>query len=104
MLAAGKVDGMLVVGDNNRITTSVTRHVDVPVVYVYGESDDEGDVVHMPDDHNGIGLLVDHLIAIGRRRIAHLTRPRHAKAVPHRLHGLRSPTARHPLQPAPSRI
>jgi LacI family transcriptional regulator len=98
MLAARKVDGMLVVGDNNTITTSVTRHVDVPVVYVYGESDDEGDVVHMPDDHNGIGLLVDHLIAIGRRRVAHLTGPRHATAVAHRIDGIASHMANHQLQ------
>ena len=78
MLAVRKVDGVLVVGDNNAITASVTRHVDVPVVYVYGESDEAGDVVHMPDDHNGIGRLVDHLVAAGRRHIAHITGPRHA--------------------------
>ena len=63
MLAVRKVDGVLVVGDNNAITASLTRQVDVPVVYVYGESDEAGDVVHMPDDRNGIGLLVDHLVA-----------------------------------------
>jgi LacI family transcriptional regulator len=72
MLAARKVDGMLIVGDNNAVTRSVTRQVDIPVVYVYGESDN---VVHMPDDAAGIGLAVDHLVTIGRRRIAHLTGP-----------------------------
>jgi len=88
MLAARKVDGMLIVGDNNAVTASVTRHVDVPVAYVYGESDEAGDVVHMPDDYDGIGLMADHLIAAGRRRIAHLTGPRHATAVRHRVDGL----------------
>jgi LacI family transcriptional regulator, galactose operon repressor len=97
MLAARKVDGMLVVGDNNVMSASVTRHVDVPVVYVYGESDDAGDVVHMPDDHQGIGLLVDHLLAEGRRRIAHLTGPRHATAVEHRVEGITAHMARHQL-------
>lgn len=97
MLAARKVDGMLVVGDNNVMSTSVTRHVDVPVVYVYGESDDAGDVVHMPDDRQGIGLLVDHLVAAGRRRIAHLTGPRHATAVEHRVEGITAHMARHQL-------
>ena len=53
MLAARKVDGVLVVGDNNAVTASVTRYLDVPVVYVYGLSDDERDVVHMPDDEKG---------------------------------------------------
>ena len=97
MLAARKVDGMLVVGDNNVMSASVTRHVDVPVVYVYGESDDAGDVVHMPDDRQGIGLLVDHLVAAGRRRIAHLTGPRHATAVEHRVEGITAHMARHQL-------
>ena len=34
MLAARKVDGVLLVGDNNVVTASVTRYIDVPVVYV----------------------------------------------------------------------
>src|ERR1035438_720323 len=33
MLGARKVDGVLVVGDNNAVTASVTEYVDVPVVY-----------------------------------------------------------------------
>jgi LacI family transcriptional regulator len=98
MLAARKVDGILVVGDNNAVTASVTRHVDVPVVYVYGESDDDGDVVHMPDDHDGIGLMVDHLVATGRRRIVHLTGPRGATAVAHRVAGLSSRLRDHDLR------
>jgi LacI family transcriptional regulator len=98
MLAARKVDGMLVVGDNNTVTASVTRHVDVPVVYVYGESDDADDAVHMPDDRQGIGLLVDHLAAMGRRRIAHLTGPPHTTAVAHRVEGITSHMARHQLE------
>jgi LacI family transcriptional regulator len=90
MLAARKVDGILVVGDNNAVTASVTRFLDVPVVYVYGVSDEERDVVHMPDDENGIALAVDHLISTGRRRIAHLTGPRGATAVVERVKGMRA--------------
>ena len=98
MLAARKVDGVLIVGDNNVVTTSVTRHIDVPVVYVYGESDDPSDVVHMPDDQGGIGLLVDHLASAGRRRIVHLTGPRHTTAVAHRVDGLTARLRRHQLR------
>lgn len=98
MLAARKVDGVLIVGDNNAVTASVTRHVDVPVVYVYGESDEASDVVHMPDDYNGIGLMVDHLVAAGRRRIVHLTGPRHATAVANRINGISARLADHELR------
>ena len=97
MLAARKVDGLLIVGDNNAVTASVTRQVDVPVVYVYGESDDPGDVVHMPDDGAGIGLAVDHLAAIGRRRIVHLTGPAATTAVAHRVAGLAARLREHRL-------
>jgi LacI family transcriptional regulator len=98
MLTARKVDGVLIVGDNNTVTASVTRHVDVPVVYVYGETDDESDVVHMPDDRNGIGLVVDHLVATGRRRIAHLTGPRRTTAVTLRAAGVSSRLRSHHLR------
>lgn len=97
MLAARRVDGMLVVGDNNAVTASVTAQVDVPVVYVYGESDVPGDVVHMPDDAAGIGLAVDHLAASGRRRIVHLTGPRRSTAAAHRVTGLSARLRRHHL-------
>ena len=90
MLAARKVDGVLVVGDNNAVTASVSRFLDIPVVYVYGISDDAADVVHMPDDENGSALAVDHLISIGRRRIAHLTGPRGSTAVVERVKGMRA--------------
>jgi LacI family transcriptional regulator len=89
MLAARKVDGVLVVGDNNGVTASVSPLLDIPVVYVYGVSDDPGDVVHMPDDEKGMALAVDHLVVGGRRRIAHVTGPRTATAVVERVKGMR---------------
>ena len=98
MLAARKVDGMLVVGDNNTVTRSVTRQVDIPVVYVYGESDEPGDVVHMPDDAAGIGLAVDHLVVTGRRRIVHLTGPAETTAAVRRIEGLSAWLRRHQLE------
>jgi LacI family transcriptional regulator len=98
MLAARKVDGMLIVGDNNAVTRSVTPQVDIPVVYVYGESDEPGDVVHMPDDAAGIGLAVDHLVTTGRRRIAHLTGPADTTAAAQRVAGLSAWLRRHRLE------
>jgi LacI family transcriptional regulator len=97
MLAARRVDGMLILGDNNAVSASVTRQVDVPVVYVYGESDEPADVVHMPDDVEGIGLAVDHLVASGRRRIVHLTGPGRTTATVHRVEGLSARLRRHQL-------
>ncbi|MGW0860477.1 LacI family DNA-binding transcriptional regulator, partial [Streptomyces sp. NPDC002690] len=48
--AEQKVDGVLVVGENNALTPSVGRWLDRPVTYVYGETGaGAGDVVHVPD-------------------------------------------------------
>jgi LacI family transcriptional regulator len=52
----------------------------------------------MPDDQGGIGLMVDHLAAAGRRRIVHLTGPRHTTAVMHRVDGLTSRLRGHQLR------
>ncbi len=98
MLAARKVDGVLVIGDNNAVTASVTRDVAVPVVYLYGESDHPNDVVHTPDDRGGIAIVVDHLVEIGRRRIVHLTGPKLATAVTMRVEGISSRLAEHRLK------
>jgi LacI family transcriptional regulator len=98
MLVASKVDGILIVGDNNAVTESVTAQVDIPVVYVYGESDEPDDVVHMPDDAAGIALAVDHLVTIGRRRIVHLTGPADTTAVAHRIEGMAARLGRHQLE------
>jgi LacI family transcriptional regulator len=98
MLAARKVDGILVIGDNNAVTASVTRDVDVPVVYLYGESDNAQDVVHTPDDRGGIGTVVEHLVSIGRRRIVHLTGPKRATAVTQRVAGISAQLREHRLK------
>lgn len=98
MLAARKVDGILIVGNNNAVTASVTAQVDIPVVYVYGESDAPDDVVHMPDDAAGMALAVDHLVSTGRRRIVHLTGPLLTTAVTHRIEGLSARLRGHKLE------
>jgi len=97
-LAARKVDGILIVGDNNARTRSISQLVDLPVVYVYGESTDETDVVHMPDDRQGAGLAVEHLVNSGRRKLLHVTGPRRATAVAQRVKGLQAHLRGHDLR------
>jgi LacI family transcriptional regulator len=98
MLQARKVDGVLVIGDNNGPTHSVTHDVNIPIVYLYGESDDSQDVVHTTDDRGGSAMVVDHLVDTGRRRIAHLTGPKRATAVTERVAGISASLRRHHLK------
>jgi LacI family transcriptional regulator len=92
-LLARQVDGFLVVGDSNDRRPSLTRDIPVPVVYVYGESDDPHDLSLLADDAGGARLAADHLIALGRRRIAHITGPHSYRAARDRVTGLRTALA-----------
>ena len=62
----------------------------IPVVYVYTQVADPGALCLLPDDAAGAVLAVEHLAALGRRRIAHVTGPEHFDAVRLRRQGWRA--------------
>lgn len=72
-LLARQVDGFIVLGNTNDSCPSITADLGVPVVYVYGESTDPGDLSIMADDQGGARLAIEHLISLGRTRIGHIT-------------------------------
>jgi LacI family transcriptional regulator len=99
-LLARRIDGFIVVGDRNDVRTSLTPEIPVPVVYVYGESDDPHDVSLLADDAGGARLAAEHLIALGRRRIAHVTGPHGYRAARDRAAALSATLDEHGLAPA----
>jgi len=96
-LLARQVDGFLVVGDDNDLRPPLPRDIPVPVVYAYGESGHPDDVAVLADDEGGARLAAEHLIARGRRRIAHITGPRGYRAARERAAGLRTVLAENGL-------
>jgi LacI family transcriptional regulator len=96
-LLARRVDGFIVLGDSNDIRPSLTREIPVPVVYVYGESADPGDFSLLADDEGGARLAVEHLVALGRRRIAHVTGPHSYRAARDRAKGMCAVLSEHDL-------
>jgi len=88
-LLSRRVDGLIVVGESSNIRPSISRDLPIPVVYAYSASDDPADVSFVPDDVGGAELAVRHLLALGRRKIAHITGPMDYKATTDRLEGLR---------------
>src|SRR5689334_12444909 len=72
-LLARQVDGFIILGDSNEIRPSLTKEIPVPVVYVFCESDNPDDVSIVADDAGGARLAAEHLVSLGRRRIAHIT-------------------------------
>lgn len=88
-LLAKQVDGLIVTGRRTDprppIPLGRTR---VPVVYANSRVDDPAALCLLPDDAGGARLAAEHLLASGRRRIAHVTGPAHWDAVRQRRAGL----------------
>src|SRR5690606_15362728 len=72
-LLSRRVDGIIVVGRQTDPRPSLGQEIPVPVVYAYAPSDDPRDPSLTPDNVAGGRLAVEHLIACGRTRIAHIT-------------------------------
>ncbi|TDV38706.1 LacI family transcriptional regulator [Actinophytocola oryzae] len=88
-LLARQVDGLIVLGDSNDVRSSVTKDIPVPVVYVYGESDDPADLSLLADDAGGARLAAEHLVSLNRRHIGHITGPSSYRAARDRATALR---------------
>ncbi|MFF3333849.1 LacI family DNA-binding transcriptional regulator [Streptomyces sp. NPDC002888] len=72
-LLGRRVDGLIVVGSRTDPRPSLGRELPVPVVYAYAPSDDPADLSIVPDNVDAGRIAVEHLLACGRTRIAHIT-------------------------------
>ena len=72
-LLSRRVDGIIVVGRQTDPRPSLGADIPVPVVYAYAPSDSPADVSVTPDNHAGGRMALEHLLACGRTRIAHVT-------------------------------
>jgi LacI family transcriptional regulator len=88
-LLSRRVDGIIVVGSQTDPRPSLGHEVPVPVVYAYAPSDDQTDVSITPDNRAGGRTAVEHLIALGRTRIAHVSGDRSYAAAQDRAAGIR---------------
>ncbi|WP_221583626.1 LacI family DNA-binding transcriptional regulator [Microbacterium sp. G2-8] len=71
-LLSRRVDGIIVVGDKTDPRASLGRDLPVPSVYAYAPSNDPRDLSLTPDNVAGGRQAIEHLIACGRTRIAHI--------------------------------
>ena len=76
-LLSRQVDGIIVTGRRTQARPPVGAALPVPVVYAFISSTDPQDCSVVPDESDGARRAVEHLIATGRRRIAHVTGPEH---------------------------
>ena len=81
-LLAKQVDGIVVTARRSDRSPSVhLSGLGIPVIHVFAHSDHDHGLTLLPDDQGGARLAVEHLLSIGRRRIAHITGPQHFEAV-----------------------
>ncbi|WP_163199116.1 MULTISPECIES: LacI family DNA-binding transcriptional regulator [Bifidobacterium] len=106
-LMSRNIDGLLVVNKSVDPRSPIPRSLigDTPVVYVYGPSRDPDDCSVTADSRQGAELAISHLIDRGRRRIAVIGGPEHARATSERMIGVKHAFAMHGLRPvAPPRF
>jgi LacI family transcriptional regulator len=74
-LVARRVDGILFTGRRTEPRPPVAVPGPIPVVHVFTPSADPTATSVVVDDAAGARLAVEHLLDLGRRRIAHITGP-----------------------------
>ena len=93
-LLGKRVDGLVVTArraDRRAPIEPAARGL--PVIYVFSQVENPDAFCLLPDDHGGAKLAVQHLAALGRRRIAHITGPKRFEAVRLREQGWREALA-----------
>jgi LacI family transcriptional regulator len=75
-----RIDGLVVTARRADKRASIGL-VGVPTVYVYTQADDPDALCLLPDDEGGAVLATEHLISLGRKRIAHIAGPERFDAV-----------------------
>ena len=75
MLGARRVDGLIVTGRRVEPRPPVRPRPGIPVVYAMTQPADGGAPAVLPDDEGGGRAAGEHLLALGRRRIAHVPGP-----------------------------
>jgi len=98
MLSARRVDGLIVTGRRIEPRPAVRAGPGIPVVYAMTQPDDGGAAV-LPDDEGGGRLAADHLLAIGRGRIAHVAGPERFLAARLRARGFSAALAAAGVEP-----
>lgn len=71
-LVSKQVDALMVVGSLTDPRASLGSDLPFPVIYVYTPSDDPADCSLTPDNVQAGRLAAEHLLATGKRKIAHI--------------------------------
>jgi LacI family transcriptional regulator len=87
MLAARRVDGLIVTGRRTEPRRAVTAGPGIPVVYAMTQPLGQDGPAVLPDDEGGGRAAAGHLLEAGRQRIGHITGPERFLAARKRAEG-----------------
>jgi len=87
VLRGRRVDGLIVTGRCSNLRPPVGTGLPFPVVYAHTPSSNPEDFSVVVDDWEAGFLATEHLVAQGRKRIAHVTGPADFDAVQRRMRG-----------------
>jgi LacI family transcriptional regulator len=76
-----RIDGLVVTARRADMRPAIGPVGNMPIVYVYSQADDPHTLSLIPDDEGGARLAINHLVAQGKRRIAHISGPERFDAV-----------------------
>jgi LacI family transcriptional regulator len=99
MLGARRVDGLIVTGRRIEPRPPVLSRPGIPVVYAMTQPAGGGAPAVLPDDEGGGRAAAEHLLDIGRRRIAHVAGPERFLAAQLRARGFASALAAAGVEP-----
>ncbi len=95
-----RIDGLVVTARRTDKRAPVEALVrSLPVVYVFSRVENSEALCLLPDDKGGAKLAVRHLLALGRKRIAHISGPERFEAVRLRRAGYREALASAGIKP-----
>jgi LacI family transcriptional regulator len=101
LLAERRVDGVVIASSGvGRRHRAWLAKAPVPIVLVNCASPDVPLPTILSDNRAGAALAIDHLLALGHRRIAHITAPSRNEAAAERLEGARDALRAAGLDPA----
>ncbi len=101
-LLAKRIDGLILTARRTDYLAPLDiATLGIPVVHAYAQSADPGAICILPDDEGGAFDATRHLIALGRKRIAHVGGPQSFEATRLRQTGYRAALTQAGLAPPP---